>query len=242
MSYIHAENLVKQYGTADAAVMAVGGMSFTIQMGEFVAVMGESGSGKSTLLTMMGALNTPTAGNYSVDGLEVYELGQDQRADFRREFVGFIFQSFHLVPYLTLLENVMLPLATVKMSSKKKRALAEDALLRVGLNGKSHRLPGQTSGGEQERVAIARAIVNEPPILFADEPSGNLDTKTTREVMDLLKSLNEEGMTIVMVTHSPECAGYARRMLRISDGLLVEDVPLNGTKSNLECWSVGVME
>ena len=240
MSYIQAESLIKQYGTANAAVMAVGGMSFNIQMGEFVAVMGESGSGKSTLLTMMGALNTPTAGNYSVDGLEVYELGQDQRADFRREFLGFVFQSFHLVPYLTLLENVMLPLATVKMSSKKKRALAEDALLRVGLNGKSHRLPGQTSGGEQERVAIARAIVNEPPILFADEPSGNLDTKTTREVMDLLKSLNEEGMTIVMVTHSPECAGYARRMLRISDGLLVEDVPLNGTRSNLECWSNGV--
>ena len=228
MSYIQAENLKKQYGTADAAVMAVAGMSFTIQMGEFVAVMGESGSGKSTLLTMMGALNTPTAGNYSVDGLEVYELGQDQRADFRREFLGFVFQSFHLVPYLTLLENVMLPLATVKMSSKNKRDLAEDALLRVGLNGQSHRLPGETSGGEQERVAIARAIVNEPPILFADEPSGNLDTKTTREVMSLLKSLNEEGMTIVMVTHSPECAGYARRMLRISDGLLVEDVPLNG--------------
>ncbi len=234
MSYIQAKNLIKQYGTADAAVMAVGGMSFRIKMGEFVAVMGESGSGKSTLLSMMGALNTPTAGNYSVDGLEVYELGQDQRADFRREFLGFVFQSFHLVPYLTLLENVMLPLATVKMSSKKKRALAEDALLRVGLNGKSHRLPGQTSGGEQERVAIARAIVNEPPILFADEPSGNLDTKTTREVMDLLKNLNEEGMTIVMVTHSPECAGYARRMLRISDGLLVEDVPLNGSRGGIQ--------
>jgi len=234
MSYIHAENLVKQYGTADAAVMAVGGMSFRIKMGEFVAVMGESGSGKSTLLSMMGALNTPTSGEYSVDGLEVYQLGQDQRADFRREFLGFVFQSFHLVPYLTLLENVMLPLATVKMSSKKKRALAEDALLRVGLNGKSHRLPGQTSGGEQERVAISRAIVNEPPLLFADEPSGNLDTKTTREVMDLLKNLNEEGMTIVMVTHSPECAGYARRMLRISDGLLVEDVPLNGSKGGIQ--------
>jgi len=234
MSYIHAENLVKQYGTADAAVMAVGGMSFRIKMGEFVAVMGESGSGKSTLLSMMGALNTPTSGEYSVDGLEVYQLGQDQRADFRREFLGFVFQSFHLVPYLTLLENVMLPLATVKMSSKKKRALAEDALLRVGLNGKSHRLPGQTSGGEQERVAISRAIVNEPPLLFADEPSGNLDTKTTREVMDLLKNLNEEGMTIVMVTHSPECAGYTRRMLRISDGLLVEDVPLNGSKGGIQ--------
>jgi putative ABC transport system ATP-binding protein len=234
MSYIQAKNLIKQYGTADAAVMAVGGMSFRIKMGEFVAVMGESGSGKSTLLSMMGALNTPTSGEYSVDGLEVYELGQDQRADFRREFLGFVFQSFHLVPYLTLLENVMLPLATVKMSSKKKRALAEDALLRVGLNGKSHRLPGQTSGGEQERVAISRAIVNEPPILFADEPSGNLDTKTTREVMDLLKNLNEEGMTIVMVTHSPECAGYARRMLRISDGLLVEDVPLNGSRGGIQ--------
>jgi len=234
MSYIHAENLVKQYGTADAAVMAVGGMSFRIKMGEFVAVMGESGSGKSTLLSMMGALNTPTSGEYSVDGLEVYKLGQDQRADFRREFLGFVFQSFHLVPYLTLLENVMLPLATVKMSSKKKRALAEDALLRVGLNGKSHRLPGQTSGGEQERVAISRAIVNEPPILFADEPSGNLDTKTTREVMDLLKNLNEEGMTIVMVTHSPECASYTRRMLRILDGLLVEDVPLNGSRGGIQ--------
>ena len=234
MSYIHAENLVKQYGTADAAVMAVGGMSFRIKMGEFVAVMGESGSGKSTLLSMMGALNTPTSGEYSVDGLEVYKLGQDQRADFRREFLGFVFQSFHLVPYLTLLENVMLPLAIVKMSSKKKRALAEDALLRVGLNGKSHRLPGQTSGGEQERVAIARAIVNEPPILFADEPSGNLDTKTTREVMDLLQNLNEEGMTIVMVTHSPECASYTRRMLRILDGLLVEDVPLNGSRGGIQ--------
>jgi putative ABC transport system ATP-binding protein len=214
--------------------MAVGGMSFRIKMGEFVAVMGESGSGKSTLLSMMGALNTPTSGEYSVDGLEVYKLGQDQRADFRREFLGFVFQSFHLVPYLTLLENVMLPLAIVKMSSKKKRALAEDALLRVGLNGKSHRLPGQTSGGEQERVAIARAIVNEPPILFADEPSGNLDTKTTREVMDLLKNLNEEGMTIVMVTHSPECASYTRRMLRILDGLLVEDVPLNGSRGGIQ--------
>ena len=242
MSYIHAENLVKQYGAGDAAVMAVGGMSFDIEMGEFVAVMGESGSGKSTLLSMMGALNTPTEGHYMVDGLEVYGLGQDRRADFRREFLGFIFQSFHLVPYLTLLENVMVPLVTVKTSGRKKRAMAEDALSRVGLNGKSHRLPGQTSGGEQERVAIARAIVNEPPILFADEPSGNLDTKTSREVMDLLRSLNDDGMTIVMVTHSPECARYARRMLRISDGLIVDDVVTTGPAGNLECWSNGVME
>jgi putative ABC transport system ATP-binding protein len=228
MSYIQAENLIKQYGAGEAAVTAVGGMSFRIKMGEFVAVMGESGSGKSTLLTMMGALNTPTSGEYSVDGLEVYELGQDQRADFRREFLGFVFQSFHLVPYLTVLENVMLPLVTVKTNGRTKRAMAEDALSRVGLDGKAHRLPGQISGGEQERAAIARAIVNEPPILLADEPSGNLDTKTSREIMDLLRSLNQDGMTIVMVTHSPECAGYARRLLQISDGLLVEDVPLNG--------------
>jgi putative ABC transport system ATP-binding protein len=228
MSYIQADNLVKQYGTGDATVMAVGGMSFEIQMGEFVAVMGESGSGKSTLLSMMGALNTPTSGSYWVDGLEVYDLGQDPRADFRREFLGFVFQSFHLVPYLTLLENTMLPLVTVKTSRKRKRAMAEEALSRVGLNGKAHRLPGQISGGEQERVAIARAIVNEPPILLADEPSGNLDSKTTREVMDLLRTLNQDGMTIAMVTHSSECAGYAGRMLRISDGLLVNDVLLEG--------------
>jgi putative ABC transport system ATP-binding protein len=222
MSYIHVENLIKRYGNGDAAVMAVGGMSFHIQMG------GESGSGKSTLLSMMGGLNTPTSGQYSVDGLVVYQLGQDKRADFRREFLGFVFQSFHLVPYLTILENVMVPLVTVKTNGRTKRSMAEDALSRVGLDGKEHRLPSQVSGGEQERVAIARAIVNEPPILLADEPSGSLDTKTSREVMDLLRSLNQEGMTIVMVTHSPECAGYARRLLRISDGLLVEDVPLNG--------------
>jgi putative ABC transport system ATP-binding protein len=223
MSYIHAENLIKQYGSGEAAVMAVGGMSFDVHGGEFVTVMGESGSGKSTLLSMMGALNTPTSGTYSVDGIDIYSLGPDRRADFRREFLGFIFQSFHLVPYLTLVENVMLPLVTVRMSSKNKRAMAEDALERVGLAGKTHRLPSEVSGGEQERAAIARAIVNEPPILMADEPSGNLDTKTTREVMDLLRALNQDGMTIIMVTHSPECAGYAERILRISDGLLIED-------------------
>jgi len=227
MSYIRTENLVKQYGTGDAAVTAVRGMSFEIQLGEFVAVMGESGSGKSTLLSMMGALNTPTAGVYAVDGLQVYSLQQDRRADFRREFLGFVFQSFHLVPYLTVLENVMLPLVTVKTSAKEKRAMSLDALAKVGLAKKVHRLPGQISGGEQERVAVARAIVNEPPILLADEPSGSLDAKTSREVMDLLQTLNEEGMTIVMVTHSAECAGYARRILRVSDGLLVEDISLN---------------
>jgi putative ABC transport system ATP-binding protein len=223
MSYIRAENLVKQYGDGEAAVTAVRGVSFDIEPGEFVAVMGESGSGKSTLLSMMGALNTPSAGTYEVDRMEVYSLGQTRQADFRREFLGFVFQSFHLVPYLSALENVMLPLVTLRANGKEKRARAEEALSRVGLAGKGHRLPGQISGGEQERVAVARAIVNEPPILLADEPTGNLDTRTSREIMELLRALNGEGMTVVMVTHSPECASYSRRILRIADGCLVED-------------------
>lgn len=223
MSYIEATNLVKQYGSGETAVFAVRDMSAAIEAGEFVAVMGESGSGKSTLLSMMGALNTPTSGQYAVDGIDVYALGQEQRADFRREFLGFIFQSFHLIPYLTLAENVMLPLAVVKASRKKKREMASEALARVGLSGKENRLPNQISGGEQERVAIARAIVNEPAILLADEPTGNLDSKTSNAVMALLEKLNQEGMTIVMVTHSPECARHARRVLRVVDGLIVEE-------------------
>ncbi|MDW7710614.1 MAG: ABC transporter ATP-binding protein [Deferrisomatales bacterium] len=223
MSYIEATNLVKRYGAGDAAVFAVRDMSAAIEAGEFVAVMGESGSGKSTLLSMLGALNTPTSGRCTVDGIDVYALGQEQRADFRREFLGFIFQSFHLIPYLTLAENVMLPLAVVKASRKKKREMASEALARVGLAGKEDRLPSQISGGEQERVAIARAIVNEPPILLADEPTGNLDSKTGAAVIALLEKLNQEGMTIVMVTHSPECARHARRVLRVADGVIVEE-------------------
>ena len=223
MSYIHVDALTKQYGTGEAAVLAVRTMSFEIESGEFIGVMGESGSGKSTLLSMMGALNTPTSGRYTVDEIDVYGLKPDQQADFRREFLGFIFQSFHLVPYLTVVENVMVPLTTIRMSRKEKRSMAEDALGRVGIGSKSDRLPNQISGGEQERLSVARAIVNAPPILLADEPTGNLDTKTSREVMDLLQTLNEEGMTIVMVTHSPECAHYAHRILRVSDGLLVDE-------------------
>jgi putative ABC transport system ATP-binding protein len=223
MSYIVSENLVKHYGTGDAAVRAIRGMKFEIQAGEFVGVMGESGSGKSTLLSVMGAMNVPTSGRYIVDEIDVYRLGQEQRADFRREFLGFVFQDFHLVPYLTVLENVMLPLVTMKASRKKKRALAEKVLASVGLADKANRLPGEISGGEKERVAIARAVVNEPPVLLADEPTGNLDTKTTHEIMGLLLKLNAAGTTIVMVTHSPECASYAQRILKVSDGVLVGD-------------------
>ena len=223
MSYITAENLTKQYGAGDATVTAVAEVSFSIGEGEFIGVMGESGAGKSTLLGMIGAMNAPTSGRLMVDDIDVYSLGQEQRADFRREFLGFIFQSFHLVPYLTVIENVMLPLAIVKAGKKKKRMMAEGALAQVGLSDKADRLPGQISGGEKERVAIARSIVNEPPVLLADEPTGNLDTQTTREIMELLSQLNKEGMTIIMVTHSPDCAEYAQRVVRVSDGRLLYD-------------------
>ena len=221
MNYILAENLMKTYGNGDATVTAVAGISFEINEGDFLGIMGESGAGKSTLLGMMGAMNAPTSGRLIVDDIDVYSLGQEQRADFRREFLGFIFQSFHLVPYLTVIENVMLPLAVVKAGKKKKWTMAEEALDQVGLLDKARRLPNQISGGEKERVAVARSIVNEPPVLLADEPTGNLDTKTTGEIMELLRHLNEEGMTIVMVTHSPDCAGYAQRVMKVSDGKLV---------------------
>jgi len=222
MSYLQVENLIKEYGQGETAFKAVKGISFEIDQGEFVAVMGESGSGKSTLLSMMGGLNSPSSGIYRVDDLEVYSLDQDQRAGFRREFLGFIFQSFYLIPYLTVVENVMIPLVTVKMmTTREKRTMAEDALQRVGLKGKENRLPSDISGGEQERVAVARAIVNEPPILLADEPTGNLDRRNTQTIMDMFQDLNANGMTIIMVTHSHECAQFARRILQISDGLLV---------------------
>ena len=222
MSYIKAERLSKQYGDGDATVMAIYNIDFKVEAGEFVSIMGESGAGKSTLLSIVGAMNPPSSGKYVVDEIDVYHLGSEMRTDFRREFIGFVFQSFHLVPYLTVVENVMLPLTTVKVIKKKKRTLAEEALDQVGLAGKEDRLPSQISGGEKERVAIARAIVNDPPVLLADEPTGNLDSTTTHEIMGLLQRLNREGTTILMVTHSQDCAAYAKRILQVSDGRLIE--------------------
>jgi len=218
---IQGKQIAKQYGKGEAAVTAVREASFTIEAGEFVSVMGESGSGKSTLLSIVGALNSPTSGRLMVDDVDVYALGQEERADFRRESIGFVFQNFNLISYLTIAENVMLPLATQKSPRKNKREAALHALDRVGLSGKAERLPSQISGGEQERVAIARAIVNRPPIILADEPTGNLDSKTGEEIMGLLKNLNESGVTIIMVTHNPDYAVHAQRVLRVSDGVLL---------------------
>ena len=222
MSYIKAEGLSKQYDDGNTIVMAIQDIDFKVEAGEFVSIMGESGAGKSTLLSVVGAMNPPSSGKFMVDEIDVYHLGSEKRTDFRREFIGFVFQSFHLVPYLRVVENVMLPLTTVKASKKKKRVLAQEALDQVGLTGKEKRLPSEISGGEKERVAIARAIVNDPPVLLADEPTGNLDSTTTHEIMGLLQRLNREGTTILMVTHSQDCAAYAKRILRVSDGRLID--------------------
>jgi putative ABC transport system ATP-binding protein len=221
-------NLSKQYGHGETVVTAIDDMNFMIASGEFVGVMGESGAGKSTLLSIMGAMNAPSSGALTVEGIDVYSLGQEQRADFRREFLGFVFQSFHLIPYLTLEENVMLPLATIRRPRRQKLAMAREAIAAVGLDGKGKRLPHQISGGEKERTAIARAIVNQPPILLADEPTGNLDSRTSREIMLLLQRLKDDGTTVVMVTHSLECAGYADRVMQVADGRLV-DAPSQAT-------------
>jgi putative ABC transport system ATP-binding protein len=191
--------------------------------------MGESGAGKSTLLGILGAMSAPSSGRLILDDIDVYRLHSEQLADFRREYLGFVFQSFHLVPYLSVIENVMLPLTVTRRSKTEKRAMALEALSRLGLVEKADRLPGEISGGEKERAAVARAIVNEPPILLADEPTGNLDSRNSREIMRMFQNLNTAGMTIIMVTHSAECAASSRRIMRISDGRLMEDRSVGDT-------------
>lgn len=215
---IEMKEMGKDYISGDSIVNAIKNMDFFIDDREFVSIMGQSGSGKSTLLSIIGGLNHPTRGNIFVDTLDIYNLSSEQRADFRSEYIGIIFQSFQLIPYLTVLENVKLPMAITGMKSKKKREMAMEVLEKVGLEEKVDRLPDQLSGGEQERVAIARAIVNNPPILLADEPTGNLDSETANDVMGLLKELNAEGQTIIMVTHNPEMEKYSSRTILIKDG------------------------
>jgi len=215
---IQLEGVCKTYRADGIAVYALCDVNLSIDEGEFVALMGPSGSGKSTLLTVLGAMNPPTGGQVTIDGIEPYALSVEQQADFRHEYVGFIFQQHHLVSYLTALENVMLPLAIGSQSRRDKRRLAEEVLSRVGLSGKENRLPAQLSGGEQTRVAVARALINQPPLLLADEPTGNLDSATGGVVLDLLGELHRAGQTIVMVTHNRESAEYAQRIVRLRDG------------------------
>ncbi|MBS3948611.1 MAG: ABC transporter ATP-binding protein [Dethiobacter sp.] len=220
---IAMQDLKKKYGSAGEEVYALRGVTLDIDKGESVAVMGHSGSGKSTLLSIIGSLNPPSSGTIEIDGINIYALSQEKRADFRREYLGFVFQQFQLIPYLTAIENVMLPLTTANRSNKQKREMAEQVLCRVGLAGKMNRLPNALSGGEQERVAIARAIVNAPPVILADEPTGNLDTKTGEEIMALFRKLNEDGLTILMVTHNPDNTRFMGRTIVLKDGLLCTD-------------------
>jgi len=218
MSLIEINRLTKSYESGEESVLALSDVDLSIGRGEFISIMGPSGSGKSTLLTILGGLNHPTKGDVVVDDIPIYKLPLEKLADFRREYLGFIFQSFQLIPYLTVTENVMLPLSITGISNREQVKMAEEILERIGLRGKGRRLPDQLSGGEQERVAIARALVNSPPILMADEPTGNLDSKTGKEIMDLFKTLNEEGQTIVMVTHNPENIEFSTRTLLLKDG------------------------
>jgi putative ABC transport system ATP-binding protein len=221
MALIEISNLAKHYISGEETVEALRGVDLSIEKGEFIAIMGQSGSGKSTLLSVLGGMNHPTTGEVEMAGVKLYRLPGEKLADFRAQNLGFVFQSFHLISYLTALENVMLPLAIAKMSKQEKRGKAKEALEQVGLAAKADRLPNQLSGGEQERVAIARAIVNEPHILLADEPTGNLDSKNSEEMMALFRQLNGAGQTVIMVTHNPENCRYADRTIQIRDGLAV---------------------
>ncbi|OGW30096.1 MAG: ABC transporter ATP-binding protein [Nitrospirae bacterium GWC2_57_13] len=218
MSFIELKNVTKTFHAGDEDYAAIRNVSLGIASGEFVAVMGPSGSGKSTLLALLGGLSTASSGTVAVDGIDLGSLSPNRLADFRREYLGFVFQSFYLVPYLTAIENVMLPLTVQPGLNGTAKAVALEALRTVGLDRKAGRLPSQLSGGEQERVAIARAVVNKPPVILADEPTGNLDTKTGDQVLDLLQGLNAAGNTIVMVTHSKENALRAGRTIEIRDG------------------------
>ena len=223
--FIDVRGLEKTFSGDGAPVQALRGLDLVVAEGTFLGVMGQSGSGKSTFLAMLGGLTHPSGGSVSVDGIDLYALPGERLADFRREYLGFVFQSFNLVPYLTALENVMLPLAVKRMPGAEKRERALGVLERVGLTDRAGHLPGKLSGGEQERVAIARALVNEPPLILADEPTGALDSETTVEIMDLFATLNREGITIVMVTHNPEIQRYFDRTIVLRDGRLDCELP-----------------
>jgi putative ABC transport system ATP-binding protein len=218
---IELQGVTKTYNGHSVPVQALRNVDLDVAEGEFVAVMGPSGSGKSTLLTVLGAMNPPSQGQVVVDSIDVYGLKAEQQADFRHEYIGFVFQQLQLLPYLTARENVLLAMAIARLPRAEKIARAREALGRVGLEGKEDRLPSQLSGGEQGRVAVARAIVNQPPLLLADEPTGNLDRATGTQILDLLRDLNGAGQTVIMVTHDLQAAAYAGRTVQILDGRIV---------------------
>jgi putative ABC transport system ATP-binding protein len=218
-----ATDLTKVYVLGDTELRALDGVSLTVDHGEFVAIMGSSGSGKSTLMNVLGCLDRPTSGSYTLDGKEVSRLSRGQLAEMRNETLGFVFQSFNLLSRTSAAENVELPLVYAGLPRRERRERARVALEKVGLGGRLDHTPSQLSGGQQQRVAIARAIVNEPKLVFADEPTGNLDTKTSLDVMALFQALWHSGLTIVYVTHEPDVARYASRIVVVRDGKIVSD-------------------
>ena len=221
---IEIRDLKKIYSAGEEPVAALDGVSLTIDNGEFVAIMGASGSGKSTMLNILGCLDVPTSGSYLLDGLEVARRSRRELAIIRNQKLGFVFQNFNLLPRTSAIENVELPdvyLGRLSHAQRRRRAL--ELLKRVGLGGRGTHTPAELSGGQQQRVAIARALMNEPPVLFADEPTGNLDTKSSVEIMNLFTELSNEGITIVMVTHEDDIAAYAKRHLLMRDGKLIKD-------------------
>ncbi len=223
MSLIEFEGVSKVYGRGQAAVEALRGIDLSIDEGEFVAVMGPSGSGKSTCMNIIGCLDTPSAGHYRFQGIDVGDLSHDQRALMRRHYLGFVFQGFNLLNRTSALENVELPLVYRGLPAEERKRLGLEALQQVGLTGWEHHTPAELSGGQQQRVAIARAIVTRPSLLLADEPTGNLDTARGHEIMEMLRGFNRDlGITIVMVTHEAEIAAYASRLIQFVDGRLVD--------------------
>ena len=220
---IQCDRIWKRYRVGDVDVNALRGLSLTIDKGEFVAVMGASGSGKSTLLNILGCLDYPTEGGYRLDGVDVSKLGFDQLAEVRNRQIGFVFQNFNLIPRTDALENAQLPLFYRGMPLGEQRAKALAALKRVGLGGREHHFPTQLSGGQQQRVAIARALITSPSLLLADEPTGNLDTESSREIMSMLEGLNRDGITVILVTHEADIASYAHREILLKDGQVLSD-------------------
>jgi putative ABC transport system ATP-binding protein len=226
---IELKNVHKVYPMGEVSVPALRGINLTIHPGEFVAIMGPSGSGKSTLMHLLGCLDLPSDGVVQLDGKDITTLDEDTLAQIRGKKVGFVFQTFNLIPTLTAQENVELPLFFQGVPREKRRARAAELLRKVGLDGRLHHRPAQLSGGERQRVAIARALANDPEIILADEPTGNLDSESGKAILELLAQLHREGKTIILVTHNPEAAAYAQRIVRIRDGRLVEEVAANVT-------------
>lgn len=220
---ITLKNLIKIYKTGDIELKALAGVNLNIAAGEFVAIMGPSGSGKSTMMNIIGCLDTPTAGEYILDGLNVNQANEDQLADIRNRKIGFVFQSFNLLSRTTALENVELPMLYNGIHARERREKALKALAAVGLAGRAHHKPNELSGGQQQRVAIARSLVNNPVIIMADEPTGNLDSKSSIEIMAIFQQLNAMGITIVLVTHEPDIAKYGQRIIHFKDGLVDRD-------------------